>query len=160
MYDFYCPFFLVYFSYLICNTFIIRKGNVIHFKTCFHKRFPVYISHCMLLIIFLKILKIKQIIKILKSEQVHFLICSQYFTKNFDCFLCLGEHKTLYTKVLFLSPNYLLKDNVVLDPNENSKLQDIFSWGKSSNKLEPESASDLSLLDITQVITMSLHFFF
>ena len=44
----------------------------------------MYISHCMLLIIFFKILKIKQIIKILKSEQVHFLICSQYFTIKFD----------------------------------------------------------------------------
>ena len=28
---------------------------------------------------------------------------------------------------MFLSPKYLLKDNVVLDPNKNSKLQDIFS---------------------------------
>ena len=44
----------------------------------------MYISHCMLLIICFKKLKTKQIIKILKSEQVHFLICSQYFTTNFD----------------------------------------------------------------------------
>ena len=76
------------------------------------------------------------------------------------CFLSLGEHKALYMKIyMFLSPKYLLKDNVVLDPNKNSKLQDIFSWGKSSNKLEPESASVFSLLDMTQVIAISLHFF-
>lgn len=82
----------------------------------------------MLLIIFFKILKNKADNQNLKkwTGSLSYLF-TIFYNKIWLCFLCLDKYHKVFIENSCFSSKYLLKDNVVLDPNKNSKLQDIFS---------------------------------